>query len=122
VPAGSSDGGQWTSGCGGEGLPTPNEAKAIADKHMDRLDKTVGDYAAKRITREQFDKQIDETVKSFNQHSNKDVTFKMDVEKSGAYSASESIYPYYEITENKEGEEIVGTPSRVRLSRHPEGR
>jgi len=89
---------------------------------MERLDQAVGDFAEKKISHEQFDQRIDETVKSFNSHSNKDVTFKMDVEKSGAYSPSESIYPYYEVTENKEGEEIVGTPSRVRLSRHPEGR
>lgn len=85
---------------------------------MATLDEAVGAFARKEMSRNEFETAIALIIDGFKSLSDAEITAYMDVEFSGAYSDSESIYVYYEVTENTEAEEIIGTPSRIRLSRH----
>lgn len=103
-------------------MKNKEQLQQAADAAMKELDNLVGMFAAKEIDRNDFENGIKVITLAFRGMSDAEITAYMDVELSGAYSDSESIYVYYEITRNTDDEEIVGTPSRVRLSRHAEGR
>ena len=96
------------------------DATDLAASALNALDGAVGSFAKKEINRDAFESAVNAVVVGFNSFSNSEITSYMDVEFSGAYGESESIYVYYEVTENMDGEEIIGTTSRVRLSRHPQ--